>query len=339
MASISHLSRKKTSWGEKKNSRLHTIKMIILKKYPRLSEPVIKPSLKITKKYQRSTKEKKIDILALFEKLQPYYSSKRLAGKGSFGSTYLFSGMKPGFIDSIASSARGHVIRGSHLPTISSCIAVKVITHNNTRDVFSEFDREVYILNYMQRKKKSIVRKRTFKASDHVPQLYLACHLPGVSLIIESCGPGKPLTAYSKLTAEVIAKLEYAVLSLWLSGVSHTDLTGNNIMYDEKTMKITIIDFGRAVLLSRETVNFIKRNLITVSTNPSRKTVLLMPNVLKTISKNIVSDSAKKAYAKYKIKGHFDDETMIQRQISRCLKSTCSRESLAKERLATWITI
>lgn len=313
--------------------------MIILKKQSRLSEPVIKPSLKITKKYQRSTKDKKIDILGLFEKLQPYYSSKQLAGKGSFGSTYLFSGMKPAFLETIASSARGHVIRGSQLPMTSSCIAVKVITHNNTRDVFAEFDREVYILNYMQRKKKSLVKKRAFKASDHVPKLYLACHLSGVSLIIESCGPGKPLTAYSKLKADVIAKLEYAVLSLWLSGVSHTDLTGNNIMYDEKTMKITIIDFGRAVLLSRETVNFIKRNLITLSTSPSRNKVLLASNVLRIISKNTVSDSAKKAYAKYKIKGHFDDETMIQRQISRCVKSTCSPPSLAKERLATWVAI
>jgi serine/threonine protein kinase len=303
----------------------------------KLSEPVIKPPLKITQKYRRSglDKIKIVDPLALFEKLNPYYSAKRLVGKGAFGSTYIFSGVKPGFYDAIAAASRGHVITRQHQVFPASCVAVKVVMHTNTRDVFAEFDREVYILNYMQKKKKIVLGNRVFRASDHVPKLYLACHLPGVSFIVESCASGEPLSTVSP-RAHVIAKLELAVLSLWLSGVSHTDLTSANIMYDDASGKVTIIDFGRAVLLSPETVHFMKRNLLALATSPSRNTTLLLPDVLSVISKNTVSESARKAYRKYKIKGHFDDETMVRRQITRCA-TQCSQQSLAKERLHTWV--
>jgi hypothetical protein len=52
----------------------------------------------------------------------------------------------------------------------------------------------------------------------------------------------------SAMTAKLYLMIERALCSLWVNGVFHTDAHQANIMYDQMSKKLTVIDFGRGVL-------------------------------------------------------------------------------------------
>jgi hypothetical protein len=55
-----------------------------------------------------------------------------------------------------------------------------------------------------------------------------------------------------ELTAAVYVAVERAVALMWLYGITHSDFHEGNQMYDERSGKVTVIDFGQAVKLSDE---------------------------------------------------------------------------------------
>lgn len=64
--------------------------------------------------------------------------------------------------------------------------------------------------------------------------------------------PGVTLSSYLRregLTADLYARVEKAVASLWMAGVIHADLHRGNIVYDPGAGTVTIIDFGWAVIV------------------------------------------------------------------------------------------
>lgn len=312
--------------------------------------PVKIPMLRITKKFRskpssfalflqrfKTKKQQPLDLPTLFVKLKGTYSTKKLLGSGIFGSTYVLYHAKPRLLDIIARSARGYVVRGYPLKQ-GEPVAMKIIKHANAQDVFPEFDREVQTLTYIQKKEKVAVGKTVYDASQYVPKLHLACHLQGFSVIIQSYAPGKRLATYPNVTPRTIARFERAILSLWLAGVAHTDLHSENIMYDDKTKKITIVDFGHAVILSPDAILTMRKNLLAFASDTSRNSLLLRPDVLKLISKNVIVHTTDITHLQTGIKRYLDDETMIQYHIvRRCLKPKCTLEALAKERLTTWV--
>lgn len=279
-----------------------------------------------------------LTIPTFLEKLQGLYGSKKLLGSGVSGTTYAFYNTKPTFLKMISSIARGRVVWGQSV-TPGQTVAIKIIRHTKNKDVLlAEFDREVQLLTYIQKREPVVIRKSVYKASSYTPKMHLACHLPGLSIIVESYAPGKPLAQYRTVSARAIARFERAILSLWLAGVAHADLHSSNIMYDDKTKKMTIIDFGRAILLSGEAISTLRRNLVEFATSSNLKTLLLRPDALQLVSKKVVVHSTDITYVHAKIKRYLDDEEMIQHHIARrCLKPTCTKEALAKERLVAWV--
>lgn len=312
--------------------------------------PIKTPMLRITKKFRskpssfalflqrfKTKKQTPLDLSTLFVALKGTYSAKKLLGSGIFGSTYVFHHAKPKLLDILARSARGYVVRGTPLKPGDS-VAMKIIKHASTQDVFAEFDREVQTLTYLQKREPVVVGKTMYTASQHVPKLHLACHFQGFSVIVQSYAPGKRLATYSNVMPRTIARFERAILSLWLAGVAHTDLHSENIMYDDKTKKITIIDFGHAVILSPDAIRTLRKNLLAFASDTSRNSLLLRPDVLKLISRNVVVHTTDITHLQTGIKRYLDDETMIQYHIvRRCLKPKCTPEALAKERLTTWV--
>ena len=272
------------------------------------------------------------------KKLSGLYTSKKLLGSGVSGTTYAFFNIKSTFLKKISNVARGHVVWGQPVNP-GKPVAIKIIRHVKNKDVLlAEFDREVQLLTYIQKRRPVIVGKSMYTASLHTPKIHLACHLPGLSIIVESYAPGKPLAQYRAVSPRAIARFERAILSLWLSGVAHADLHSSNIMYDDKTKKLTIIDFGRAVLLSGEAVSSLRRNLLEFATSSNLKNALLRPDALKLISKKVVVHSLDITYIHTGIKRYLDDEAMIQHHIARrCLRPMCTKEALAKERMTTWV--
>jgi predicted unusual protein kinase regulating ubiquinone biosynthesis (AarF/ABC1/UbiB family) len=125
---------------------------------------------------------------------------------------------------------------------------------------------------------------------------------------------------------------------MWLTGVAHADLHSSNVMYDDVSRKLTIIDFGRAVLLSSEAIQSLRQQLLDFASSSNLKKQLLRPDALKMISKKVVVDTTDITHRQIGIKRYLDDEAMIQHHIARrCLKPTCTPEALAKERLTTWV--
>jgi serine/threonine protein kinase len=306
---------------------------------------VLVPTLRITNKYRAKKRpsifslfgaKKNMSIGDVIAKLRGSYSSKKLLGSGISGTTYAFSKVKPSFLQAIASMAQGYVVRGVPLDPHAS-VAVKFIKHG--KYAFEEFDREVQILTYIQKKGDVVVGTRVYSASRHVPKLYMACHVPGLSIIVQSYAPGKTLSRYSSISARTIARLEYALLSLWLTGVAHTDLHSSNIMFDDVSGKLTIIDFGRAVILPPDAVKTMRRNVLELL-NSSKGSLLEKPDILKLVSKHVVVDAVKRTHRAVGITKYYDDEAMIPYHIGRrCKKPTCSMASLAEERMGLWIPL
>lgn len=314
-------------------------------------KPVTIPRLSITRKFRNkpsfveSFRERvginqppPRDWEDLFARLRGNYSSKKLLGTGYSGMTYVFYRVTSKFIKIIEKAARGYVVHGKKSIIPGQSVAVKIIKHVKTHDVFTEFDREIQTMTYLEKKEPVRVGKSTYTASQHVPKLYLGCHMPGFSVIVESFAPGQPLAKYGKVTARTIARVERALLSLWLSGIAHTDLHSSNIMFDHKTKKMTIIDFGRAVVMPPDAVNALRKNLMAFSLDPARRQLLQRPDVMKLISKNVVVQLTNITHHQGGLPKYLDDETMVQYHISRrCLRPECTKELLAKERLTTWV--
>lgn len=97
--------------------------------------------------------------------------------------------------------------------------------------------------------------------SEVVPPVFYAGLLEGTGatgmafITVMGEAPGQPLNHYLKekkhLTALQYALIEKAILTLWVLGAIHADLHTGNMFIDDKTQKVTIIDFGYAMVLPK----------------------------------------------------------------------------------------
>lgn len=121
---------------------------------------------------------------------------------------------------------------------------------------------------------KSAVRlpgfQRSLAASEYVPRFYFSGVVlnayNGKEYIVTVMDhvEGKPLHSFRKpgmVSADLYLRFERAAASLWASGVVHGDLHGNNVMYDPKSKKLTILDFGRTVLLPPAMVSLVRQKM------------------------------------------------------------------------------
>lgn len=102
-------------------------------------------------------------------------------------------------------------------------------------------------------------------ASDYVPRIYVAGLVYDTSaggkgawryVTVMAAAPGAPLEKYLRrrsLDADTYLRVEMAACALWASGVVHGDFHKDNVFYDPATRKVTIIDFGFAVVLPSST--------------------------------------------------------------------------------------
>ncbi|GAQ92461.1 Protein kinase-like protein containing BRO family, N-terminal domain [Klebsormidium nitens] len=99
------------------------------------------------------------------------------------------------------------------------------------------------------------------RGSEVVPPIFYAGLLDGgekgmVFITVMGEAPGVVLREFltrrsNRLTGFEYALIERAILTLWLLGVVHADLHEANIFIDEKSEKVTIIDFGYALILPK----------------------------------------------------------------------------------------
>ncbi|GAQ90995.1 Putative kinase family protein, partial [Klebsormidium nitens] len=100
------------------------------------------------------------------------------------------------------------------------------------------------------------------RGSEVVPPVFYAGLLDGgrrmgmVFITVMGEAPGVVLREFlrrrsNELTGFEYALIERAILTLWLLGVVHADLHEENIFIDEKSEKVTIIDFGYALILPK----------------------------------------------------------------------------------------
>ena len=120
--------------------------------------------------------------------------------------------------------------------------------------MMQEFTAEVKVLQHIMKSKPVVLKNgRKFDARAYTPSLYFAAYVQqlDVFVIAESIMIGKPLRDYKKLSANAIATIEKAIISLWINGIVHRDLNPGNIVYDRMRGRVGIIDFARAVLMKK----------------------------------------------------------------------------------------
>jgi serine/threonine protein kinase len=65
-----------------------------------------------------------------------------------------------------------------------------------------------------------------------------------------------------EITAALYVKIERALCSLWVNGIFHLDAHGDNILYDKASGKVTVIDFGFAVMADAEMTEKVKAAIV-----------------------------------------------------------------------------
>lgn len=109
-------------------------------------------------------------------------------------------------------------------------------------------------------------QKTTFQGikvcgSEVVPPVFYAGLLEGneamgmAFITVMGEAPGQPLSSFLKqkkhLSALQYALIERAILTLWVLGAVHADLHTGNMFIDDKSRRVTIIDFGYAMVLPK----------------------------------------------------------------------------------------
>ena len=93
---------------------------------------------------------------------------------------------------------------------------------------------------------------------EYVPRFYFAGVASGAEFAPEfvnvmDLAPGVPLEKYlarRPMTPELYVKLERALAAIWAAGYVHNDAHKGNLMYDARTGRVSVIDFGFVVRLS-----------------------------------------------------------------------------------------
>ncbi len=96
--------------------------------------------------------------------------------------------------------------------------------------------------------------------SDFVPRFHLSAFIPRGKTFVTVMGVAPGITVYTATNQEthvpldLYVRVERAMALLWAAGIVHTDSHTNNMMWDQRTQRLSIIDFGLAMLLPDDVI-------------------------------------------------------------------------------------
>jgi serine/threonine protein kinase len=204
----------------------------------------------------------------------------------------------------------------------------------------AEIEREVSTLRALASSQPTLLGNKTFDVRPYIPQFFASGYVAdlGVWFIAMSHAPGKLLAdmKYPMTPARLVARLEHAMLSMWLAGYAHTDLHGGNVLIDSPKRTVTIIDFGRAVRLSPKVVAAIRARIEGMSQRG-----LLSASLLETIGVPVnryiqYVYKTNTAYSRYQY--YLNGVRAARHTKGLCTRQPlCQPESLARERQLVWM--
>ena len=279
--------------------------------------------------------------LELVDYLKGYCKEAKKLGEGVSGVAYEFRTIRTGFTQVLLDVAGKSAIVGPSAPSVGEDVIMKIIRASD----HEELTREIKIMQHLERAPAVVVGDKTFRAADYVPRMYAAGDVDRDSFILMSRAPGDILKKETGLDAATLATLEKALLTLWLSGVSHSDMHAGNIMLDKATGTLSVIDYGMAVRLAPEASKAIRANLLALAAldGPALAAALKRRDVLKElVSKGVVTRATNSAFrhdpSRKEYVGYHTNERIMTYHVSRsCVRPACSRTKLAAARLASWV--
>lgn len=184
-----------------------------------------------------------------------------LVGTNSAFGSVLLATVTPAVLGLLRTLKKPQYFKG--LPKIGSQVAIKLVSPRGKRSdkplataaraQFLENNmREAVIQGELATSKCKMFGGRRFCAAKYVPKVYFAGWSPtmGAFVTVMEKVEGtslKSMESRREFPRQAYQRLEEAVISLWLNGILHNDLHVGNVLYDRKTGRVTIIDFGAAV--------------------------------------------------------------------------------------------
>lgn len=109
--------------------------------------------------------------------------------------------------------------------------------------------------------------------SNYVPTFYWAGMMSDaasrkrVYVTVMGLAPGVSVSTHLERTGNTLSphtylQIERALASMWINGIVHADSHVGNLMYDARSNRITVIDFGFGALLTRDMVVKVRRALV-----------------------------------------------------------------------------
>lgn len=231
------------------------------------SIPVNQSNNTVVTQFLRAPSNKQV-IHPYLQKMFPNSPQFRYVGGGSFGTAYMFEAT-PGSLKDLQTlePLLTNSIRGKGLSSIrpGQQMVIKIASpRTNKNKSWAEFIKECKHESAAQR----TLRKRTTKTTcgktieivgkTFVPTLFMAGSdtSNGVYVFVMEVASGRPLESFNgpvapAMPAKLYVQIEAAVMSMWALGYAHGDLHFGNLLYNDVTNKVTIIDFGMAVALNR----------------------------------------------------------------------------------------
>jgi hypothetical protein len=187
-------------------------------------------------------------------------------GRGAYGVAFS-AAMTPDNhirVQHLANAVRHLVYSG--MPAQGSRVVIKVATDADAnKEWLGACVRESLVHRWLADRDRPTPRvpgcpaSKTAQSAQYVPRFYFAGlvrdagNFQPAFVVVMDRAAGMPLDAFLQQrrvpTARLYVDLERAACALWLAGVVHADLHRGNVMYDPASRKLTVLDFGMAVVL------------------------------------------------------------------------------------------
>ena len=216
-----------------------------------------------------------------------------------------------------------------------------LVVQSMSRTAAKEYAMETTAMQRLGGAPPAVIGGVVFEPTKVVPVLYDARYITmyGTHVLCMSRASGKTLNTFKKtLTAYDVAALEKATLTMWLGGVAHSDYHFGNILLDRSSRTnpiITIIDFGRAVLLSESVKKKVAKEIERVGNSPH---TLTSPSLLQSIADRAgVSKAIKESYERRKMYRTYHHNADTVHKLGILSGMNCSMNELASVRQTTWV--
>ena len=194
------------------------------------------------------------DIQKFLATKQGRKSGLKLLGEGGYGTVCQLPAGRSEFVSHLWNDLQGRISFSGELPDTSHPVAIKFVPVTDSQELADAL-REARLHSWASHAVVPATSSHPeILGSTILPEL----HFAGLGIIgrrsywmnVMDRVPGKPLRS-RKLNAELYARVEKVVCSLWLIGLAHADLHIENILVDA-TGRVTLLDLGLAVKLRRD---------------------------------------------------------------------------------------